>query len=600
MALDVQPQGNIYICRTPLEADYENQLTFASQSAQQSYFASTVVKSFDNSTYIRKDRGLKVNCNADEIRNCNYLYYRNTGFSSKIYYCFITDIEYLSENSTYIEVTTDVWQTWYFDLKWNRCLVEREHVSDDRIGVNTFPEGLELGPDYRVIKSQNIGPTDDIPCIVWGVSMLNNTSDNGTLSTLGVNAPFNVINGVASGLYYVVQNYNATEEWDSPEGFVRAYDLAGLGDAITTAFMVPQGFLTGEVMDEGFQITGTNTKTGESYTQHALYLMKGSFDAKKVANYEITRDYNFGTLGSTILSDIHNNKLWCYPYQYLVVSNNAGQSAIYHYEDFTNHLRVSDSDVVNPTFTLYYAHTPGGSTKLVPQQADNHCYKDYDASNSDYGYGDSVFMDYGITGAKFPQISWHNDAYTNWLTQNGVNLEVNTAQAVVSTISALGAGAISGAAATPESPFSGAMLGATNAAINGTSTIINTALRNYSQVESAKMLPDTTSGNINSGDVNWSMNQNVFTCRQMSIRAEYAHIIDEFFDRFGYKVNRLKVPEITSRTNWNYIKTIEANVDGDIPQKDLNTIRKTLNAGITFWHNPTTIYDYNQTNSIVN
>lgn len=605
MALDVTPQGNIYICRTPLEADYENQLTFSSTSAQSTYFASTVVRSFDNSTYIRKDQGLKINCNVEDIRNCNYLYYRNTGFSNKTYYCFITDIQYISENSTYVAIETDVWQTWYFDMIWHPCLVEREHVIDDRIGVNTYPEGLELGPEYRIIRAQNIGPTDDYPCIVWGVTMINNDSDNGTLKAEYLSDdPFNVFNGTASGLYYIVQNYDASDSWDNPEGFVRAYDLAGLGDAIVTAFMIPQGFIEGEVESTGFQITGTNSKSGESYTQHNLYMMKGSFTAKKVANYDIERDYSFGTFGSTVIESkwqIHNNKLWCYPYQYLMISNNAGQTYNYHYEDFTSHLRVTtdpngEGEVVNPSFTLWFAMTPGGSTKLVPRQdAANHCYKDYDAFREDYGEGDSALMDYGITGAKYPQISWSNDAYTNWLTQNGVNLDVAMQKTYMTNLTSTVNSGLSGLAANG---IEGGILGVGTGIISSLGRTFNTAATNYAQVESAKMLPDQVGGNTNSGDVNWSMNQNVFTCYQMSIRGEYARIIDGFFDRFGYKVNALRVPQRTSRKNWNFIKTVEANVDGDIPQKDLNKIRRSLNNGITLWHNPSTMYDYTQDNSI--
>ena len=53
--IKVQPQGQIYLCKTPLENDYKNQLTFTDIDEQQSYFLSTVVKSYDENTYIRKD-----------------------------------------------------------------------------------------------------------------------------------------------------------------------------------------------------------------------------------------------------------------------------------------------------------------------------------------------------------------------------------------------------------------------------------------------------------------------------------------------------------------------------------------------------------------
>ena len=68
---------------------------------------------------------------------------------------------------------------------------------------------------------------------------------------------------------------------------------------------------------------------------------------------------------------------------------------------------------------------------------------------------------------------------------------------------------------------------------------------------------------------------------------------------FGYKINRVKVPNITGRSNWNYVKTINCNFDGDIPQTDLNIIRAMFNNGTTLWHNANTMYDYNNSNNIV-
>jgi len=106
-------------------------------------------------------------------------------------------------------------------------------------------------------------------------------------------------------------------------------------------------------------------------------------------------------------------------------------------------------------------------------------------------------------------------------------------------------------------------------------------------------------GNLNSGDINYSMQETTFTCYQMSIKQEFAQIIDKYFDMFGYKVNTIKAPNITGRTNWNYVKTIECNFEGDIPQQFLQIIKRIFNNGITLWHNPTTMFDYTQSNTIV-
>ena len=74
---------------------------------------------------------------------------------------------------------------------------------------------------------------------------------------------------------------------------------------------------------------------------------------------------------------------------------------------------------------------------------------------------------------------------------------------------------------------------------------------------------------------------------------------DDYLSMFGYKINDVKIPNLTGRTNWNYIKTIGCNFEGDIPQMYLNKIKEIFNSGITLWHNPNTMYDYSQNNTIV-
>ena len=86
---------------------------------------------------------------------------------------------------------------------------------------------------------------------------------------------------------------------------------------------------------------------------------------------------------------------------------------------------------------------------------------------------------------------------------------------------------------------------------------------------------------------------------KMCIREEYAIIIDRYFSMYGYKINQVAIPNITGRTNWNYVKTIGANIEGDIPETDINEIKSLFNNGITLWHNPSTYLDYSQSNGII-
>ena len=62
--------------------------------------------------------------------------------------------------------------------------------------------------------------------------------------------------------------------------------------------------------------------------------------------------------------------------------------------------------------------------------------------------------------------------------------------------------------------------------------------------------------------------------------------IDAYFDRFGYRVARLKQLELVTRPIWNFIKTSECHVIGNpgIPYTSQVMIDAMFNKGVTFWN----------------
>jgi hypothetical protein len=68
---------------------------------------------------------------------------------------------------------------------------------------------------------------------------------------------------------------------------------------------------------------------------------------------------------------------------------------------------------------------------------------------------------------------------------------------------------------------------------------------------------------------------------------------------FGYKVNALKIPELNSRLRWNYVQTIDINIDGGIPTDDMTRLKKIYNDGVTLWHNPSEFLNYELSNPII-
>ena len=81
----------------------------------------------------------------DNLLGYNYCMYQNENYGNKWFYAYITNMEYENDGLTNITISTDVWQTWQFDINFKNSFVEREHVNDDTIGANTIDENLNVG-----------------------------------------------------------------------------------------------------------------------------------------------------------------------------------------------------------------------------------------------------------------------------------------------------------------------------------------------------------------------------------------------------------------------------------------------------------------------
>jgi hypothetical protein len=68
------------------------------------------------------------------------------------------------------------------------------------------------------------------------------------------------------------------------------------------------------------------------------------------------------------------------------------------------------------------------------------------------------------------------------------------------------------------------------------------------------------------------------------IKAEYIKKLTDFFNMYGYKTNEVKMPNLHTRQHFNFVKTIGANIHGNIPNEYLDTLKKIFDKGITLWH----------------
>ncbi len=512
----------VYLLSVPLDKDYKNTFYFGSATDQKSYFNSKIKHSFTDFTYQRKDNTIRIPLDYDTAIKCNYVMYQNTNESSKWFYAFITDYQWSDEDTTTLTIQTDVLQTYAFDYTVLTSFVEREHVADDTIGLHTLPENIETG-EFKCIQYDTDAELIDTH-IVLGT----------TVDSMGENVQGGNYNGIYSGVKYY--SYDS----ETGTGFVNSFiqiltngteinDFkGGKIDALQCIFLAPK-FLTTD--DEGtLGVAHSNT----------------------MKTYQKTITEKQPTI------PVKNNKCLTFPYRHILVSNNNGGSAVYKYESFAEGLN----------FSIQGALTPGCSVRLVPKK-----YKGVELNNEE-----------GLNLGKYPICNWNSDVFTNWLTQNSVNIGLNIASGVAQIVGGVGVALASGGVGV---------------AVGGSSVVggVSAITTQLAQIHQMSFTPPQSHGNINCGDVITASDTNTYHFYQMSIKDEYLKIIDEYFDMFGYKCNRVKIPEKNHREHWWYTKTIDVNITGDIPQNDLETIKNCYNAGITFWKDD--IKNYARTNAII-
>lgn len=258
----------------------------------------------------------------------------------------------------------------------------------------------------------------------------------------------------------------------------------------------------------------------------------------------------------------NNNKLHTYPYKMLYCYNMTGGSAVYRYEFF--------NDPSTIIFNLQGALSPDAKVLMYPNN--------YKKASKNY--------DEGLTLSGFPTCAWNQDVYKLWLAQNQnqQNLALTTgALKIGAGVVGLGLSSVTGGAV-------GGLAGV-GTGVSGAMDIANI----LAQRKDKEIQPPQAKGD-HSVSVNVAMQRHTFIFKHQTVTKEYARIIDEYFDLYGYAVKRVKTPSIHNRENWTYVKTIGCHVHGQFCNDDKKKIQRIFDNGITFWVNGDSIGNYSLEN----
>ena len=538
----IEPNTIIVACKDiPLDTTYEHTIYFADSDAQETYFRGKGKYVFERNSYQRVQRGwMRVKRKAEDLYDCNYLMYRNTAFGDKWFYAFIKGVEYVNNEVSQIQFELDVMQTWMFDYELEQCFVEREHSSTDNYWQNLVPENLDCGEDVVSNGMRTFDMNDMCVCVL--AAYPENQSSTGRVIN-NVYTPLRILAGVPA---------SSTREIDA---LIDEYVQDGQEDRIVAIFQYPE-FLgdasTSTAVTQTFYVA-SNVDTIDGYTPR-------------------------------------NRKLYNYPYNFMLMSNNNGQTAVYKYENWDTESVVGDFEVAGAFVT-----TP--CVMVYPTQ--------YRGIESDY--------DSGLTISSFPQCAWVGDAFKAWWAQNRASVVTSGISSVLGTAlttmaiagnPALGAPVTMGTTVTSvgrAAMAQGAREEAAQFAVQqaGRSAKLSASMQVkgvLAQVRDLQHTPPQIHGQTQTDSLNTGIGRVEFSCYKMSIKAEYARIIDDYFDRYRYATRRNKVPNTNVRPHWTYTKTLGCTIKGSIPCDDADAICAIYDNGITFWRNANEVGNYSLDN----
>ena len=264
---------------------------------------------------------------------------------------------------------------------------------------------------------------------------------------------------------------------------------------------------------------------------------------------------------------VQNKKTFCYPYTMMYVSNNMGGCAVYHRE------RFNPETPGKYKFRIYGALSPDSGVQLTPEH-----YKM--TSGSVLNFEESLSL------PAFPTCAWNSDTYKVWLAQNQNSQELAIQQAKIQAV----AGAVTAVGSAPIGNIMGSVGGLATAY-----NAYNTVQGIMAQRADMAVQPDQARG-THSGNINLTHGRHGFSVYFMTITGEYAKSIDQYFSRYGYKVNIVATPKLRTRELFTFVKTVGSLVTGNLGTEDQLKIQAVFDKGVTFWADPSKVGSFFNSN----
>lgn len=543
------PTTNLRLLSTPLESDYRNTLWFPNVTAQTAYFTSKTVKTYANFNYIKKDNTIVVPEEVDNLYNCNYIMYQNSNFGTRWFYAFINRMEWASNGSTRLYVSTDVIQTWFFDINYYQSYVDRCHSDTDTPGDNIVPEDFTdiSHGGYHQVGTHDLAPREIFlyaTCTPTGMPMSGqvlNGMYTGSAKVIGATTvnpePMNeqlsnyVKQGTASAVSRIQQT---TSQNGAIISFAKrpSYLACMSGTSQQAYYPTNKKLLSGAFITCYFQMYGQELEFNPEYINGANVQLKILDDGTSGSLGCMVSNYSNARISGLLVTTTIPESTWAYNQYKNDFNLHSGSNAIYNRRSSMTRSIQKDqaaaavvsnaADAVSGTLNAFSA---GSALRAIAS-----------SGGSLVSQANSIFQS-GV-GAY--------DAYKNLQIYNTGN------------------------------------------------DAISEDLKYINECYQAPAV-----GGVAASNVYLAGNETALSYGYKVPPLDIVKRCDKYLTVYGYKQSIYRNINLHARLNWTFIKTLGLNATGNFPDEDMKIIKSAFNNGIFFWSYTATFGNFDQPNPIV-
>lgn len=571
-----------FLTGVPFNADYKDTRWFDSLSEQTAYFlAKPVAHSMSQANFTRIEGRpyIKANVSIDSLLNVNYLMFQNAQYINKWFYAFVTKLEYISKEVTYVHFQLDVLQTWRFEMNFKESFVEREHCklfdSNGRPIVNTIDEGLYYGSEYENVHVENFIPFTDV---FFLVICCKQPMHGGSVQKV---TPIN--NGIPQPLTYYIHPFK--RNGTSPNTMV-----GSLGVALSSIKDVLEALYSNEQAQNNIVSLYVTEFFGRNmiYEDNLMTFPSAEFEAVSVFNTENELDFNTLYCKSLNFYDFRTkdygdkytgfftsseSKLYMYPYAFTVITDFQG-----------NQIEIKNEFIKSANLILEARGSLGHSNKTSVNVEKYKTGNNLSVTGQRYARSDHALINNNPNDV--PIITDLLSAYM----QGNRNSIVNQQNQVMFNGVM---GSIAGMLPTLDGQ-KGNGIGVVNSA--GNAMLQMQALQ--AKRDDLRNVPPSIQKMGNNTAFDYGNAQSGVFIIKKQITSEYRQKLEDFFKLYGYKVQRVKIPNFHTRSRFNYVKTIGCTITGNFANEDKVELCNIFDNGITLWHNDN-IGSYSTENEVI-